>query len=94
MSVRVDPGRRDEFRETVAEAKHLADERIAALGRLIEQAIAVKEFLTHVLSCVHDQLGDCPQYAAHFRERADRIRAGDRGWSRPRAVSRRPPGAE
>jgi hypothetical protein len=79
---------------SAAEAKHLAEERIAELDRLIEQAMAVKEFLTHVLACVHDQLGDCPQYAAHLRERADRIRAGDGGWPRPTAVSRRPPGTE
>jgi DNA-binding transcriptional MerR regulator len=78
---------------SLAEAKHLAEERIGELDRMIEQAAAVKEFLTHVLSCVHDHLGDCPQYAEHLRERADRIRAGSGGWPRPMAVSRRPPGA-
>lgn len=79
---------------SVADAKHLAEERIGELDRLIEQATAVKEFLTHVLSCEHDQLGDCPQYAEHLRERADRIRAGDGGWQRPTAVSTRPPSTE
>lgn len=76
---------------SVAEVQQLAQARIGELDRMIEQAIAVKEFLTHVTSCVHDRLGDCPQYAEHLRERADRIRAGTGRWPRPMAVTRQPP---
>jgi DNA-binding transcriptional MerR regulator len=76
----------------IAEAKHIAEERIGELERLIDQATAMKQFLTHVLSCVHDRLGDCPQYTEHLRERADRIRAGEAGaWPRPTAVRSRAP---
>lgn len=78
---------------SVQEAKELAEERIGELDRLIEQAVAVKEYLTHVTSCVHDRLSECPQYAEHLHEQADRIRTGSGAWPRPTAVNRRPPGA-
>jgi DNA-binding transcriptional MerR regulator len=83
----------DESGGSVLEAKDLAEERIGELDRMIEQAVAVKEYLTHVTSCVHDRLSECPQYAEHLHEQANRIRAGSGRWPRPTAVNRRPPGA-
>jgi MerR family copper efflux transcriptional regulator len=61
---------------SVERAKRVAAERIAEIERIIEDATYVKEFLQHVLGCVHDDLSDCPQYRDHIRVRAETITGG------------------
>ncbi|MFK0247809.1 MerR family transcriptional regulator [Amycolatopsis azurea] len=57
----------------MADAKKVASARLAEIEQLIEQAAHVKDFLSHVLSCVHSRLSDCPSYHEHLQIRADEI---------------------
>ncbi|WUH98395.1 MerR family transcriptional regulator [Spirillospora sp. NBC_00431] len=59
------------------EAKTVAADRIAEIEALVAEALQVKDFLTHVLLCVHEELTECSEYNAHLTERAQRISSGE-----------------
>lgn len=61
---------------SITEAKAVAADRIAEIETLIAEALQVKDFLTHVLLCVHQELSECSHYNAHLTERAQRISSG------------------
>ncbi|MCP2256376.1 DNA-binding transcriptional regulator, MerR family [Streptoalloteichus tenebrarius] len=58
------------------EAKRVAASRLAELDQIIERATQAKRSLTHILSCAHPTLAECPYYREHLEERVNKIISG------------------
>nr|CEL13067.1 Transcriptional regulator, MerR family [Kibdelosporangium sp. MJ126-NF4]CTQ98754.1 Transcriptional regulator, MerR family [Kibdelosporangium sp. MJ126-NF4] len=66
----------NESSATMADAKRVAAARVVELDQFIEQMVHVKDLLSHILSCEHSRLSDCPDYHEHLQTRADEIMDG------------------